>query len=170
MEPNGLRLSTGHTIPYDTRICFLQPHAPFVTQPDDMLSSAAAAGKHPPLDQFYPFRFSELRQLPAEHWMHKFTQTGPENLTFGHGPGACTGRWFLEAMLKVIILEVLRRYDVAIGPNGQSHGQDGYARPSPLRHPGTTMEVPDPEAVVYFRSRDSHGLRTEPQIKGGLVG
>lgn len=135
-----------------------------------MLTSAAAMGKQLGLDQFYPFRFSELRDLPGEDRSHQFTQTGPENLTFGHGPGACTGRWFLGIMLKVIIVEVLSRYDVAVGPNGQSHGQDGYARPSPMRRLGTTMEVPDPKAVLYFRSRDLHGRSAAQEIRGDVVG
>lgn len=125
--------------------------------PDDRITTLAVSGEHPPLKEFYPFRFSQLRDQPGEAGAHQFTQTGPENLNFGHGPGSCTGRWFLAALLKVIVVEVLSRYELALGPGGEGFGEGGCARTPPVRLAGTTMEIPDPAATIYVKSRDARG-------------
>ncbi|KAK5132880.1 hypothetical protein LTR08_008400 [Meristemomyces frigidus] len=157
---NGIRLSTGHVIPHDTSIGFLHPFAPFSTPPPT-LASFPAAQKQPPLTDFYPFRFSEQRDAPGEEGLHQFTQTGRENINFGHGPDACPGRWFASAELKAIMVELIMRYDFALGPNGEGETQSGslltsgapLKRPQSIVMPGSLQYMPNPGAAVYFKDR-----------------
>jgi len=147
----GLKLSTGHIIPYNATIGFLHPHAPFSTPPPDLPASIPGL-KQPPLGEFYPFRYSELRAREGEEGFHQFTQTGRDNINFGHGPGSCPGRWFASSEVKVIIIELLRRYDVALGPNGEGDGKE-FNRPQATVLPGSLMNMPDPAAAIYFKER-----------------
>lgn len=157
---NGLRISTGHLIPYDTSIGFLHPSAPFSTPPPD-LPTFNTGKTQPPLTSFYPFRYSDLRCVGGEDGNHQFTQTGRTNINFGHGPASCPGRWFASSEIKCIVIELLRRYDVGLGPNGEGetsssndNGKDStYSRPQATVLPGSLQNMPDFAAAIYFRNR-----------------
>jgi len=77
---------------------------------------------------------------------HQFVTTGPENLGFGHGQHACPGGFFASNEIKVVPVEMLRRYDVALKDDGGSG-----ARPKTIG--AGTSYFPDPTAKVYFRKR-----------------
>ncbi|KAI0912913.1 hypothetical protein F4823DRAFT_579236 [Ustulina deusta] len=40
--------------------------------------------------------------------------------TFGHGPNACPGRFFALYIMKVIVIHVLRNYDIRLPPEIQA--------------------------------------------------
>jgi hypothetical protein len=78
--------------------------------------------------------------------------TANDNINFGHGPSACPGRFFAGAEIKVILAEILRRFDVSLGPNGEKDGQGGFARPKNIVDPGTLQHLPDFSKMMYFRA------------------
>ncbi|KAI4166338.1 MAG: hypothetical protein LQ342_000228 [Letrouitia transgressa] len=145
-DPNGLLLSTGHVIPHGTIIAFGNPFLPGseveykpVTDPDQ-----------PPLSEFYPWRYSDIRKIPGEENNHQFVSADPNNLSFGYGRHACPGRFFASNEIKVLIVELLKRYDMGLGPNGEGI-KEGFQRPKTLEF-GFAYAA-DPKAKVWFRSR-----------------
>jgi hypothetical protein len=77
--------------------------------------------------------------------------TANDNINFGHGPSACPGRFFAGAEIKVILAEFLRRFDFALGPGGEKHGEGGFERPKNVVDPGTLQQLPDFTKMLYFR-------------------
>ncbi|KKO96881.1 hypothetical protein THAR02_11012 [Trichoderma harzianum] len=148
---DGIKLSTGHTIPRGTSIGFMHPFAPWVKTPSNLESHLALVQGQPPLEDFYPFRHSEMRAVPGHENGHQFVQTGPDNINFGHGPMACPGRFFAGAEVKCIIIEILRRYDVALGPGGEgAGGPSGLKRPTNVTYPNLFL-LPDFKTPLYFK-------------------
>lgn len=149
---NGIKLSTGHTIPYDASIGFVHPLAPFIHTPTNLKTPLDYDPSQPPLNVFYPFRHSQIRALSGQENAHQFTQTGPDNINFGHGPMACPGRFFAGAEVKCIMIEILRRYDVSLGPDGEGEGgPNGLKRPINVIQPGSLQCLPDFTKSVYFK-------------------
>jgi hypothetical protein len=149
---NGLKLSTGHTIPQNTSIGFLHPLAPFVHPAPNLTLPTDRIPSQPPLSEFYPFRHAEVRALPGQMNHHQFAMTAQDNINFGHGPGSCPGRFFAGAEVKVIICEILRRYDVALGPNGEGDGEGGLVRPANIVQTGSLQSLPDFTKTIYLRA------------------
>jgi hypothetical protein len=149
---DGVKLSTGHTIPHNTSIGFIHTTAPFAHPAPNLTLPTDRIPSQPPLTQFYPFRHSEIRALPGQTNLHQFAMTAHDNINFGHGPSACPGRFFAGAEVKVILVEILRRFDVALGPNGEREGEDGYARPNNIVSPGNLQVLPDFSKTVYLKA------------------
>ncbi|KAI9744718.1 MAG: hypothetical protein M1818_001643 [Claussenomyces sp. TS43310] len=145
-NPNGLTLSTGQVIPQGVILAFGNPYLP---NSEVKFSPLTDAGQ-PPLSEFYPWRYSDLRRLPGEENNHQFVTADANSLSFGWGRHACPGRFFASNEIKVLIVELLKRYDLALGPNGEGEG-DGFLRPKTLEF-GFAYAA-DPKAKVYFRSR-----------------
>lgn len=104
----------------------------------------------PSLDEFHPWRFSDLRAYPGEENKHQFVTTTSESTVFGHGRWACPGRFFASNEIKSILIQLLQRYDIGVGPQGQGEGGE-WERPMTF-----TVEMgyyPDPTACLYFRDR-----------------
>jgi cytochrome P450 len=76
---------------------------------------------------------------------------GPESVSFGDGTHACPGRFFASNEIKVALVELLKRYDIGLGPNGEGEGVAGYKRPETLQH--GPAYAPDPTAKIWFRNR-----------------
>lgn len=92
-----------------------------------------------------------MREVQGQENRHQFSQTGPDNINFGHGPMACPGRFFASAEVKCIIIEILRRYDVALGPNGEgAGGQGNLMRPPNTVYPNLQC-LPEFKTPIYFR-------------------
>lgn len=148
---DGIKLSTGHTIPRGTSIGFMHPFAPWVSTPTSLRPQLDLVPGQPPLDAFYPFRHSELRAVPGHENGHQFVQTGLDNINWGHGPMACPGRFFAGAELKCMLIEILRRYDVALGPDGEgAGGPSGLKRPANTTYPNLLL-LPDFKTPIYFK-------------------
>ncbi|RFU29756.1 hypothetical protein B7463_g6564, partial [Scytalidium lignicola] len=148
---NGIKLSTGHTIPYGASIGFMHPMAPWIHPPSNLKTPLDYVPGQPPLDTFYPFRYSEIRAISGQENAHQFVQTGQDNINFSHGPMACPGRFFAGAEVKCIIIEILRRYDVALGPNCEGEGDpNGLKRPKNIVHANLQC-LPDFTKPIYFK-------------------
>jgi len=153
--PDGLTLSTGHTLPHGATIAFGNPflpgsdvfYPPLTNPTTDM----------PPLDQFYPWRFSDIRTNdPTQLNQHQFVTVDANNAQFGYGRHACPGRFFASNEIKVLISELVRRFDMALGPNGEGIVPGKFARPKTLEM-GFAYGA-DPKAKVYFKSRNEVGF------------
>ena len=48
-------------------------------------------------------------------------------------------------------MELLKRYDFGLGPNGEWEGVGGFKRPETLQY--DVFYAPDPMAKVWFRNR-----------------
>ncbi|KKY36702.1 putative ent-kaurene oxidase [Diaporthe ampelina] len=82
-------------------------------------------------DEFHPFRFSDMRKQPAENGdaaaaagdkeaaqasylsraRKQWATTTTDFLGFGHGRGACPGRFFAAAELKLMLAHLILHYD-----------------------------------------------------------
>ncbi|KAK4067252.1 uncharacterized protein Triagg1_7695 [Trichoderma aggressivum f. europaeum] len=148
----GIKLSNGQTLPGNVSIGFMHPFAPYVQPPPNLKTPLDYDPSQPPLDKFYPFRSSDMRDLPGQENAHQFTQTGNDNLNFGHGAMSCPGRFFASAEAKCIMIEFLRRYDVALGANGEGeNGPNNLKRPKNIVMPGSMQVVPNFTQPIYFK-------------------
>ena len=73
---------------------------------------------NPPPTQFEGFRFANLRGVEGQG----------RGFAFGHGNHACPGRFFAMYMIKAVMIEVLRNYDVRL--EGDVDGFGGEERRS----------------------------------------
>lgn len=70
---------------------------------------------YPNPDKFDGFRFYNMRQSSAEEAnRNQFVSVSMDSLNFGYGKHACPGRFFASNELKVILANVLLRYDIAL--------------------------------------------------------
>ncbi|CEG83561.1 hypothetical protein RMATCC62417_17462 [Rhizopus microsporus] len=88
-------LSTGHLIPKGT----------LVTLAMDEAHQDPALLDMPDLESFNAYRFMRNKNL-------KSTSTGINHLSFGLGSHRCPGRFFAVKELKLLIVEMIMRYDV----------------------------------------------------------
>ena len=137
IEP--LTLSDGLHLPKGTR--FSMPCADILHDP--------AITSDPQV--FDGFRYYKQRQLPGESTRHQFAATDANNLHFGHGKYSCPGRFFAANEIKMILANILLKYDIRF-PLGQG-------RPKNL----TAHEYifPDPTGLIECKERDGiEGMAT----------
>lgn len=60
---------------------------------------------------FDGFRYSNLRSVKGQESQHQAATTGPDYLIFNHGKHACPGRFFAICEIKMILTELLEKYD-----------------------------------------------------------
>jgi len=154
---NGITLSTGHFLPHRTVIGWGHPFFPGSTSPSTSSNHPLLAPSQPPLEEFHPFRFAELRTQPGQENGNQFVTSDPNNINFGYGRNVCPGRFFASNEIKVILIEVLRRYDIGLGPNGEGAASGGglYTRPE-IQEFGPNF-MPDTKAAVWMRERGGGG-------------
>jgi hypothetical protein len=145
----GITLSTGHHLPHRTVVGWGHPFYPTSTVPNQHIIRESG---QPPLTEFHPFRFADLRSLPGQENNHQFISSDPNNINFGYGRNACPGRFFASNEIKVILIELLRNYDVGLGPNGEGI-KEGYVRPKILEFGPNFM--PDMKAKVWLREKQT---------------
>jgi hypothetical protein len=146
-KPNGLKLPNGTILPRGTHIAFAPPYQTSIQHPP---ASVLTSPSQPPLSEFHPFRYSDIRTIPGEENKHQFVTTGSEAIGFGHGHWTCPGRFFAGNEIKVVVIELLKRYDLGLGSKGESV-KDGCVRPPTLV--AGTEYYPDPTATVWLKSR-----------------
>ncbi|KAJ5289176.1 cytochrome P450 [Penicillium angulare] len=64
-------------------------------------------------ENFDGYRFLKLRQNSKEA-SYLYTQTSSKHMGFGHGKQACPGRFFAECQIKVIMVNILLKYEFKI--------------------------------------------------------
>ncbi|RYP86000.1 hypothetical protein DL769_000863 [Monosporascus sp. CRB-8-3] len=145
--PKGITLSNGDYLPHGTTICVSPARQTSAIDPKYL----SPMPPQPSLDEFHPWRFSDLREHKGQENKHHFVTTSNESTIFGHGRWACPGRFFAANSIKSIVIELLRRYDIGVGPAGQGEGEGEWKRPMTFN-----VEMgyfPDPTASIYFKDR-----------------
>lgn len=97
----------------------------------------------PEPETFDAFRFAKLRAQPGNENKYQFVTTGPESVNFGHGTHACPGRFFASNEIKVLLAELLLRYDFKF--------KEGQGQPAD--YVTETIVAPDPTVELLFRER-----------------
>jgi len=114
---NGLRLPKGVLLTFPMYAAHQSEKNPILgTQAPDAKGNA-------PLDVFDGYRFSRMRDLPSNGTKYQATSTGPGQFTFGHGSNACPGRFFALYIMKIVVIFVLRNYDIRLPPEIQAAGR-----------------------------------------------
>ncbi|EUC34585.1 hypothetical protein COCCADRAFT_93127, partial [Bipolaris zeicola 26-R-13] len=65
-------------------------------------------------NEFDPWRFYKLRQIPGMENQHQFVSTGDMNYNWGHGTHACPGRFFGSNEIKIIVVEFLKNFELKL--------------------------------------------------------
>lgn len=97
----------------------------------------------PDPDRFDPYRSLRAREEPGKENMHQFVSTSPESIGFGHGIHACTGRFFANNEIKIMLCHLLKYYDWKL--------PEGTGKPDPIIL-GAEMIV-NPAAKLMYRKR-----------------
>lgn len=89
------------------------PAHTFLTAATNAASMDATNFPNP--DQFDPYRFLRMRQSSEEEaGKHQFVTLNKDVMGFGYGLHACPGRFFAANEIKIIFINILRRFDVEI--------------------------------------------------------
>ncbi|EXJ89421.1 hypothetical protein A1O3_02488 [Capronia epimyces CBS 606.96] len=99
----------------------------------------------PDPEKFDGFRFERLRAEPGSEAKHQLVSTGPDALYFGHGKHACPGRFLAAIEMKLILIELISRYDFKM-PHGET-------RPRNIEL--NSGVIPDPQKKILLRRRDA---------------
>ena len=94
-------------------------------------------------ETFDGFRFERLRlNSDTNHNGLQFTSSYEGSLHFGHGRHMCPGRFMGSLISKLLLIEILQRYDLKLVEGG---------RPESLMF--FDMDIPDPQYAILFRDR-----------------
>ena len=130
MQQEPITLSDGKVIPVGTQIC----------------TTSYAVSRDPniiPQQEFDGFRYYKLRQQPGESQRYQYSSPDKSHLHFGAGFNACPGRWLAERQLKMMVGELLLKYDIKF--------LDGQGRPA-----NTNVDeyiLTDPNIQVMMKKR-----------------
>lgn len=111
MDP--ITLSTGHRLPAGTRIAF-DTRSVHTSTTTPTFSPAYNPPENKPPTEFDGFRFYRLRKQAGKENKHLFVSSTPESLTWGYGNHACPGRFFADYELKVLLVELLMKWDFRV--------------------------------------------------------
>ncbi|PHH78829.1 hypothetical protein CDD80_6200 [Ophiocordyceps camponoti-rufipedis] len=107
-DPSGITLNDGLHIPYGTHIA-IAPHS---------VSSDPTIINQP--ETFNALRYFERRrENTTEATRHQHVTADKDHLHFGYGTWSCPGRFLASAELKMVLVELLLRYDFRY-PEGSS--------------------------------------------------
>lgn len=97
---------------------------------------------YPNPDQFDPYRFYEMRQIPGKENLAQFVTTSPEHMGFSHGQHSCPGRFFAANETKILLCHLLLKYDIRL------------AKGSPVDSVAFGFAlIPNPKARIEVRRR-----------------
>ncbi|KAL4913995.1 cytochrome P450 [Aspergillus aurantiobrunneus] len=100
VAPEGTTLPNGLFLPYGTKIGIPQ-YA--VHRDSDLYFNP---------EEYNPYRFYNPDATPSEHHENSMTHTSESYVVFGHGRRQCPGRWIFAHIFKVLIAEMLLKYDI----------------------------------------------------------
>ncbi|PFH59490.1 hypothetical protein XA68_12250 [Ophiocordyceps unilateralis] len=126
-DPDGITLHDGLHVPYGTHVC-IAPHS---------VSSDPAVIRQP--DIFNGLRYFERRrENAAEASRHQHATADKDHLHFGYGTWSCPGRFLASAELKMVLVELLLRYDFKY-PAGSSRPVNRNIEEFPYVHVETPL-------------------------------
>lgn len=120
MEP--ITLSTGHRLPKGTRIAF-DSRSVHMSPQTQTFSPEYNPPENKPPNEFDGFRFYRLRKMAGRENKHLFVTSSPESLTWGYGNHACPGRFFADNELKVLLIELLRKWDFRVADPAKANAE-----------------------------------------------
>ncbi|KAI8280981.1 Cytochrome P450 monooxygenase BOA4 [Colletotrichum sp. SAR 10_98] len=94
--------------------------------------------------EFDGLRFYKKRQTEEARSKYQVLSVSKEYLAWGYGRAACPGRFLADMLIKMILVEVLKRYDIKM-PDGQSRYEN-------MEVQGQTL--PNEEGEILIRERD----------------
>ncbi|RLL98912.1 hypothetical protein CFD26_105565 [Aspergillus turcosus] len=100
VAPEGATLPNGVFLPYGTKIGIPQ----YAVHRDSDL--------YPNPDEYNPYRFYKENASPEERRQNLMTHTSDTYLVFGHGRRQCPGRWLFQHIFKLLIAEMLLKYEI----------------------------------------------------------
>ncbi|CBF87169.1 protein CYP646A1 [Aspergillus nidulans FGSC A4] len=100
VAPEGTTLPNGLFLPYGTKIGIPQ----YAVHRDSDL--------YPNPDQYNPYRFYTPGASPAQLRESSMTNTSESYVVFGHGRRQCPGRWIFAHIFKLLIAEMLLKYEI----------------------------------------------------------
>lgn len=144
MQP--ITLSTGHVLPPGTRfgIPMLTAHMSKKTE-----HSWDVPGVTAPCDEFDGFRFAKLRELPGNQNKYQMITAATDYLSWGGGTHVCPGRFFTSSCVKVLFVELLRKWDFRLV--GDVEGKGGP--PVGYRFNGFTL-ISDVSVPIEVKRRE----------------
>lgn len=138
-------LSTGHTLPTNTRFAFAAQSISLSAKTPTFSPSYNPVGYSPPT-AFDGLRFYKLRAMPGKENRHQFVTTAPDSLSFGHGVHSCPGRFFASNEIKVVLIELLRNWDLRLA--GDEAKKGGERPPNMIREMSC---IPNMTAKLEFK-------------------
>ncbi|EFR00285.1 hypothetical protein MGYG_03288 [Nannizzia gypsea CBS 118893] len=100
--------------------------------------------------QFDGYRFEKLRQSKGNEYKYQFSSISSSELNWGYGTHSCPGRHFASNQVKVIIAELLMKYDFRF--------EEGISDNETPKRPPNIFDgvriMPNPGANIMIRSRD----------------
>ncbi|KAL4780390.1 cytochrome P450 [Aspergillus varians] len=100
VSPKGATLPNGLFLPYGTKVGIPQ----YAVHRDSDL--------YPNPDEYNPYRFYNPDATSAERRESSMTHTSESYVVFGHGRRQCPGRWIFSHIFKVLIAEMLLKYEI----------------------------------------------------------
>ncbi|KAJ0324172.1 hypothetical protein COL922a_013691 [Colletotrichum nupharicola] len=94
--------------------------------------------------EFDGLRFYKKRQTEEARSKYQVLSVSKEDLAWGYGRAACPGRFLADMLIKMILVEVLKRYDIKM-PDGQSRYEN-------MEVQGQTL--PNEQGEILIRERD----------------
>lgn len=145
MDP--ITLSTGHRLPKGTRFAF-GARAVQMSPQSQAYSPEYNPPENKPPHEFDGFRFYRLRKMAGKENKHLFVTVSPESLTWGYGNHACPGRFFADNELKVILIELLRKWEFRVADPTKTNSES-------LRKVRELFVVVPKSAEVEMRRRNN---------------
>ncbi|KAF5497283.1 Cytochrome P450 monooxygenase BOA4 [Colletotrichum siamense] len=94
--------------------------------------------------EFDGLRFYKKRQTEEARSKYQVLSVSKEDLVWGYGRAACPGRFLADMLIKMILVEILKRYDIKM--------PDGQGRYENMEVQGQTL--PNEQGEILIRERD----------------
>lgn len=91
-------------------------------------------------DEYDGRRFYRLRQQPGKQNTSQLVTTSAEYLAFGHGMSACPGRFFAAQEIKIILCQLLAKYEWKM-PDGVDKVERLSVGNSPFVNPEAKISI-----------------------------
>ncbi|KAH8703476.1 putative cytochrome P450 [Talaromyces proteolyticus] len=130
VQNQPITLSDGKVLPPGTHVCTASYE---ISRDEDIL----------PNQEYDGLRYYKLRDDPANDKRLAFAQTDKAHMHFGHGRHACPGRFFASNEMKMILTELLLRYDFKF--------VDGQGRPTNIN--ADEFLYADPSTKLLVKKR-----------------
>jgi cytochrome P450 len=127
-----LHLENGQTIPANTLVAYCNPR----------FNPSLHDYENP--DEFDGLRFVKLAAANGPQARYRLDSSSSDSLGFGYGIHACPGKSFAAAELKLVVAELIRKYDLTLTNEDKKRPANIYM---------DFQIMPDPTAQISLRKR-----------------